>query len=126
MPYICPATIKVIKYIKEKYDADPEFMWARTPGNSIFRHRDNQKWYGVLLTVSRAALKIQGQGNVEILNLKLDPILIGSLIDNKSFFPAYHMNKEHWISLLMDGSIKDKDMFALIDISFNTTTKKIK
>ena len=126
MPYKKPTTKKVIEYIKRKYGADPEYMWAKTPDNSIFRHADNKKWYAILMVIPKKTLGIPGTGNVEILNVKSDPTLIASLIDRKSYFPAYHMNKEYWITILMDGSVTDKNVFALIDISHKITAKNKK
>lgn len=122
MAYTGAASQKVIEYIKKKYDGTAEYLWAKS-NNAVFRHRGHKKWYGALLTVSRDKLRIPGDGNVEILNLKLNPVLIASLIDNRSYFRAYHMNKEYWISVLLDGSVSDENTFALIDMSFKNTEK---
>lgn len=63
-------------------------------------------------------------GRVDIINLKCDPLMIGSLLDGKRYLPGYHMNKEHWISLLLNGSIPLPEIYSLIDISYNITCKK--
>lgn len=57
---------------------------------------------------------------ITVLNLKCPPELIGSFIDNKVYFPAYHMNKEHWLSILLEAvSFSDsRNVFNLIDLSY--------
>lgn len=121
MQYTSDTSKKVIQYIQKKYNAVPEFLWAKS-NNAVFRHKPSNKWFGALLTVSPDKLGIHGDKNVEILNLKSDPDLISILIDNKNFFPAFHMNKEHWITVLMDGSVSDKNLFKLIGASYTVTS----
>lgn len=116
-------TIKVISYIKEKYGDEPQFLWAKTPQNAVFRHKDSLKWYGAILNVAKQKLGISQIGNTDILDLKCDPLLIGSLRDGKTYFPAYHMNKEHWITILLDDNVQLDKVFSLIDLSYKITCK---
>lgn len=60
---------------------------------------------------------------VDIVNVKCDPIMLGSLLEEKGFYPAYHMNKEHWITICLDGSVDDEKILSLIDISYDLTVK---
>ena len=118
-------TAEVVHHIKTKYDADPEFLWAKTPTNAGIRHHGNKKWFAaLLLDMPRKTLGLPGEDRVDILNLKCDPLMIGSLLDGKRYLPGYHMNKEHWISLLLDGSIPSQEIFALIELSYGLTDKK--
>lgn len=113
----------ILKYIKEKYDVEPEFLWEKSPENAVFRHKKTLKWFGALLVAKKKSLDIDGEGSAEILDLKCDPILIGTLIDGKRYLPGYHMNKEHWITLVLDSSIPTYEIFDLIDMSFELTEK---
>lgn len=61
-----------------------------------------------------------------MINLKCDPFLIGSLRAQKGFHPAYHMNKEKWISIRLDGSVPEEQIRRLIDLSFELTRSKMK
>ena len=115
---------KVLEYVKGQYGTEPEFLWAKFPNNAILRHKSHSKWYAALLIVSKRKLGISGDGTVDILNLKCAPVLIDSLVDRKSIFPGYHMNKDHWITVLLDGSVEDKSVFALIDQSYEMTERK--
>lgn len=118
-------TAKVLEYIKEQYDSEPEFLWAKNPDNAAIRYKGNKKWFAaLLLRLPKRLLGFDSNDRVDVLNLKCDPKLQGSLLDSKSILPGYHMNKEHWISVLLDGSIEDSELFALVDISYSIVSKK--
>ncbi len=117
---------RVIKYIGETYGAEPEFLWAKYPSDAIFRHDLNGKWFAALLTVGKDKLGFKGTDEIEILDLKCDPLLIDGLMGNDGFLPGYHMNKKYWITILLDGSVPDDKIFGLIDLSYDLTKKKIK
>lgn len=116
-----PTTRAVLRCIKETYGSEPEFLWAKSPGNAVFRHRENGKWYAALLRVPRAKLGLDQPGEVDILDLKCDSRVSGSLLDGKRCFPGYHMNKEHWITLLLDGSLSIDEITPLLDLSYQMT-----
>ena len=69
-------------------------------------------------------LKIEKDGIVDVINLKNIPEMIGGLRKEEGILPAYHMNKEHWITVLLDGTVDKEEIFDLIDISFELTMKK--
>ena len=95
----------VIQYIHETYQVLPEYLWAKNPQCCIFRHQHNRKWFAVLMRQVSAS-KLNGTGlpaDVDLLNLKCDPELSQMiLIDHQTIFPAYHMNKKHWISVVLN------------------------
>lgn len=112
------------RYISEVYSTVPEFPWIRYPNYAVFRHQSNQKWFAAILAVPRAKLGLQGEGILEIVNLKCDPVLVGSLRSEPGFFPAYHMNKENWISVALDGSVPDSKIKMLLDLSYDATNRR--
>ena len=114
----------VLRYLQDVYRVAPEFLWAKFPNNAALRHPDTRKWFGALINLPRQTLHLPGQGRVDILDLKCDPLLIGSLLDGRRYLPAYHMNKEHWITLTLDGAVPQDKLAALIGMSFDLTTKK--
>lgn len=107
----------VIKYIKEEYGVSIEYLWKKDPTSGIFRHR-NGKWFGLVMNVGKDKLGLESTDVIEVLNLKCVPDMIGSLRKNAGIYPAYHMNKEHWITITLDGSVDDEKLLALIDISY--------
>ena len=84
-------------WIRQQYGTEPEYPWH--DWNAVLRHNDNNKWYGVVLEVSADKLGLPEAGIVDVLNVKSDPLLIGSLRGQDGYFPAYHMNKEKWLSI---------------------------
>ena len=111
----------VLEYVRVRYGTEPEFLWAKSPSSAALRHKDSLRWYGVLMYVQKRRLGAHEDGNVDTLDLKCEPALIGALIDKKGFFPAYHMNKEHWITILLDGTVPEQEVFGLIDLSYGLT-----
>lgn len=78
-----------------------------------------------LITV-RVWLGLSGDGTVDVLNVKCDPMLAGSLRQQDGFHPAYHMNKDKWLSVRLDGSAPDNEIKSLIDLSYDLTAAKNK
>lgn len=110
---------QIIKYIKEKYNNDPEFLWKKFDGTAVFRHRDNKKWYGILITIPKSKLGIDSEEVVDIIDLKISPEDIEKLVDNKKYFLGYHMNKKHWLTIILDDGVEIEKIFEFIDISYN-------
>ena len=110
--------------IRNEYGAEGERLWMRFPEYLVFRNPDNQKWFAVLMDLERSRLMRSGEGKVDVINLKCDSILIGSLLRKKGFFPGYHMNKEHWITVLLDGSVEESELKALIRLSYEIVDRK--
>lgn len=115
----------ILQYAEEAYGTMPEYLWENTPTTAILRHKTNRKWYAAFIEVSKERLGLSGEGIVDVLNVKCDPLLIGSLLQSPGFLPAYHMSKAHWISILLDGSVPLDEILPLVDLSFQMTEKKI-
>ena len=101
---------ELFTWIHQQYGTEPEYPWHDR--NAVLRHKDNNKWYGVVLEVSADKLGLPETGIMDVLNVKSDPLLIGSLRGQDGYFPAYHMNKEKWLSIQLgkpelDDAIKD-------------------
>lgn len=117
-------TRRVVEYIREQYGVEPEFLWAKGPNNAAFRHA-NHRWFGaLLLDTPRRVLGLPGEDGVDILDLKCDPPLIGALLDGARYLPGYHMNKEHWITAVLDGHTDLTELKSLIDRSYTLTSVK--
>ena len=101
-----------IHYIQDAYSTEPEHPWADKPEFSVFRHASNKKWFALFMTVKASLLGLPGAEEVPVLNLKADPRLIGPQREKPGFFPAYHMNKEHWITAALDGSAPEDALDA--------------
>ena len=116
---------KIIEYIKEKYNNELEYLWKKFPSNAVWRNKQNNKWYGILLTLSKTKLeKIDSDEIIEIIDLRYQKDKIKDLIDNDKIYPGYHMNKNSWITIKLDNSVDTKKIFKLIDNSYMLSIKK--
>lgn len=115
---------EIIKYVKEKYNDELEYLWKKFPNNAIWRNKKNNKWYGALLVVKENKLGIKSDKFVEIIDLRFQKENIHKIIDNNRFYPGYHMNKNNWITIKLDNSVETKKIFELIDNSYNLSLKK--
>ena len=95
------------RYIFDHYSTEPDYPWPGAPNHAVFRHGGNRKWFALVLDVPRNKLGLPGTQMIDVVNLKCDPILIGSLRGEPGIFPAYHMNKDSWLSVALDGSAAD-------------------
>ena len=111
-------TKEIINYIKNKYGDELEFLWEKSPKNAIIRKKSTNKWYVVLLTISKRKISLNSDEIIEIINLHNNPEEIEKLIDYKKYYPAYHMNKKHWCTICLDGTVELKEIYRMIDISY--------
>jgi predicted DNA-binding protein (MmcQ/YjbR family) len=112
---------ELIAYVRASYGAEPEYLWPDYPQTFIFRHGDNRKWFGVVMEVERAKLGLPGEGRVCLIDVKTGPILGGSYLGQPGVVKAWHMNKNHWLGVLLDGSAPERTLRELLDISFTMT-----
>lgn len=115
---------EIEQYIFDTYSVEPDYPWMDTPESAVFRHAGNRKWFALVTTVSKSKLGLQEQAPLDIVNLKCDPLLIGSLRMERGFFPAYHMNKDKWITAALDGSAPDDTIKMLLEMSYQATAPK--
>lgn len=115
---------KLLEWVRQRYDTEPDYPWS--DDNAVLRHRENRKWYGLVMEVGCDKLGMPGAGTVWVLNVKCEPVLIGSLRERPGFHPAYHMNKDRWITIRLDGSVAEAEIRNLIDLSYRLTMPKRK
>ena len=115
---------EVFEYCRQQYKTEPDYPWH--DWNAVLRHSDNGKWYGLVMEVDRGKIGLDGEGEVDILNVKCDPVFASYLRQQPGFSPAYHMNKTQWLSALLEESLNDETVKRLIDWSLQATVVKKK
>ena len=110
-------------YLADTYSTDGAHPFARYPSFLVFRHNGNRKRIAVIIDIPRKNLGLPGEGQIQVVNLKCDTRLIGSFRDYLSIFPGWHMNKAHWLSVALDGTIEDEKLKFLVDVSYELTKK---
>lgn len=111
----------IFHHALQKYGTKPDFPFHHFPDYAALRHDSDGKWYGLVMNVPRGKIGIPGTGDIEILDVKCEPDDVEGLQKQQGIIPAYHMNKDHWISILLDGSVSAESIWKLLDASFTLT-----
>lgn len=118
---------ELILYIKEKYHIIPEQPWKKYPEKMAFKAAETNKWFALIMPVERKKLGLAEDGEVFIVNVKSDPEFIYMVSQTEGYMPAYHMNKQHWLTVLLDGTVPLNQIFERIDESYQLiTTVRVK
>lgn len=109
--------------VKEQYAVVAEYLWEEDNITAVFRHENNKKWFGVLMQIPASKLGLNSERPVDVLDIKLEPAFIQELLREKhgQVFPAYRMNKKHWLTILLSSSTEADLVKALIDQSYGLT-----
>ena len=114
---------KILSYTYSKYKTKEEYPWD---SYDYFTLKVNNKWYLLFMNIPYKSLGIDKKENIDVINIKLDSNMIDKLIDNKNYYPAYHMNKKYWITILLDNNIDFEVVKTLIDYSYEIVKNKSK
>lgn len=117
---------RLTRYMQDTYGTEAEHLWADTPDCAVFRHPSSKKWYAIIMTVRFDRLGLPGEELVDVMNVKCGAIMTGSLLSQKGFLPAYHMNKNYWISILLNDSVPDDQIVLLLELSYDSVAPKRK
>ncbi|WP_155963315.1 MmcQ/YjbR family DNA-binding protein [Streptococcus ruminantium] len=118
LPFSQQQSNRIAQQVKDKWGDLPDYPFVKSPEIGSFRHPANQKWYGLVIQVKRGRLDgSDDQEVVEIVNLKVDAREIAELLSQSGIYPAYHMSKKSWVSVLLDGTVEDQTIFALLEKS---------
>lgn len=118
LPFSKDQSNRIAQLIKEKWGDLPDYPFTKSPETGAFRHPANNKWYALVTQVKRGQLDGSAdQEQVEIVNLKVDSREIAELLSQSGIFSAYHMSKKAWVSVLLDETVEDKAIIALLEKS---------
>lgn len=114
-----------LDYCLDTFGMSPDYPFDEDFEAAVLRHADNRKWFALLMKVSRRKFGFDSDQTVDVVNLKLPIEIVGSFGKDDGVYPAYHMNKLHWISVLLPGAPDDVVQF-LVNVSFEATKEKRK
>lgn len=109
---------RILDYVYKKYGTVEDYPWKRDSKTCTLK-TDKKKWYAIIMNLPYKSLGLDKTGSIDVMNLKLEPGRIQTLMDYVHYFPAYHMNKKHWISVLLDKDLDFEELKVLIDKSFS-------
>lgn len=113
----------VIEYVREKYGDELEFLWTKFPDNAVWRRKDNQKWYGAILTVNGKKIGLNTDKIVEIIDLRMKVENRNDILSREHYYPGWHMNKKSWYTIVLDDCIPDEEIKLRITESYELANK---
>ena len=114
-----------LSYCHSTYGTLPDYPFEDLFETAVLRHGDNRKWYALVMRISRRKFGFDSDEVIDVVNLKLPTEMFGSFGAADGVYPAYHMNKLHWISVLLPDAPEDVVKF-LVNVSFEATRTKPK
>ena len=116
-------TLRLIKFIRETFDDEPEHLWEKFPSYAVFRRKDNRKWYAVIMNIARNKLGLASEAELEIINLRGEPTELDRLVNGEKYFRGWHMNKRSWLTLRLDDALTDEELCARLSTSYQLAKK---
>ena len=131
---------KYAHFLETEFNCKPDFPWAASKDSSesksslkserfsdyaVYRC-PNQKWFALVMNITYKNLGFENDEKVFVVNLKAPSDKMAKIIDNKSVFPAYHMNKKHWITVLLTDVTDFENLCELTKQSFELVSGKFK
>ena len=113
---------RISEFIYETYEVMPEFLWPNIPSYAAFRKKQGGRWFAVIGSVPRRKIDPVSLSTeeVEVINVKVDKDQIETLLARDGIYPAFHMNKKCWVSIIFDGTLTDSNIQRMVDESYES------
>jgi len=108
---------EILNFVGQKYGTLPKYPWKGDSNYCTLTNSKN-KWYALIMKLSPKVIGLEGKEKIYLLNLKHLPQKIDNIIDYERIFPAYHMNKKHWITINLNSNIHFDRIKELIEESY--------
>ena len=115
--------LRLMEYCERKFGTEPEAPWEDSPDAYTFKTAKRNKWYALFMTIPYKCLGLAAKGTLDVVNIKLPPEKVLDLIDRVHFYPAYHMNKKHWITIVLDKEVDEPLVQQLLEESYGLVEK---
>lgn len=110
--------------VLETYGVKADYPFEGDFETGVFRHENTGKWFALAMNISEAKLGKKGNMQTEVVNFKCSPEVIESIAGVEAgIYPAYHMNKTHWLTVALSECDFDTVSW-LLGISFDLTFSK--
>ncbi|MBP5444338.1 MAG: MmcQ/YjbR family DNA-binding protein [Treponema sp.] len=108
-------------FLHEHFGAAGDNPWEDDADSTVYRC-PNGKWFALVMRIKFKNLGFASEEPVWAVNLKAEDAK--SVVDGKSIFPAYHMNKKYWITVLLSAVTDFENLCKLTEESFNLVRGK--
>lgn len=116
----------IINYIAETYAVTAEFPWKEYPTYCTFKTKVSGKWFALFMTVNAKVLGFASNNMVDVVNVKVATDEVEKIVDGARILAAYHMNKKHWVTVVLDSETDFDGLKKLVDQSYNAVESKKK
>ena len=114
-----------LSYCLSAYGTVPDYPFDDWMEAAVLRHADSRKWYAIAMRVPRCKFGFDSNEAIDVVNLKFPTEMFGSFGAGEGVYPAYHMSKQHWISVLLPDAPDDVVRF-LTNVSYTATESRRK
>ena len=112
---------ELFAHIADTYSVVPDYPFEEDFVTAVLRHKNTRKWYAIVMEVSRRKFGFDSDEPTDAVNMKLPVEMFGSFGKEDGVYPAYHMNKDHWLTVALHGIVDDEKIKFLIDMSYDLT-----
>ena len=119
-PFISNQANRLTNLINERYHEQPDYPFdqEKYKNYGVFRYHGNNKWYALIMNVNKSVFGGKNQEEyVDVINVRIDELKREQILKTKGIYPSYHMNKQKWISILLDDSLSDEEVMVFINWS---------
>lgn len=115
----------LVNYVRDRFSVDPDYPFDEDT-TFVLRHGGSRKWFAVAMKVPYMKLGIEKNGDADIVDVKCGPLLMGAYRKHPGILPGYHMNKDNWITILLDGTAEEQLIKELLEVSYDLTNRSRK
>ena len=108
---------QILAFAEQNLGCKTDSPWVKTPNYVVMRHALSKKWAGIIMDIPACYIGVGEDEIIDVMNVKLDPLLIASLRNEEGYAPAWHMSKEHWLTVRLDGTVPVEQACALLEMS---------
>ncbi len=110
---------EILAYALDAWGTTPDHPFSDDLDTAVLRHPRTHKWYALFMTIPRRRLGLFGDDKIEVMNIKCSADTLATLLGSEGFHPAYHMNKSHWMTVLLDGTVPTEMIEELVMESYD-------
>lgn len=113
---------EIFDFVRDKYNIKPDYPWEKYSNYAALRHKDNKKWFGLVMDITSDKIGLNTDEHIDVINLKVRKEFIDPLRKKEGFYRAYHMDKSNWITINLKEINTINDIKDLIAESYELTT----
>lgn len=115
---------EVEDYLLSNFEAATDHSFEGDRTVTIFRRLDNNQRFAATKNVGCRSVNVERAGRIDILNVCVSPRIVATLREREGFRPAWRMNRNKWVTILLDGTVSDDEIRTYLDMSYKNVGKK--